>query len=40
MLIDVQRDAGPVEYIREVEFNFYSPKQYEKLFTEAGGNEK
>lgn len=39
VLIDVQRDAGPQEYIREVKFNFYSPKQYEKLFA-AGGNEK
>ena len=34
VLIDVQRNAGPQEYIREVEFNFYSPRQYEKLFTD------
>jgi LmbE family N-acetylglucosaminyl deacetylase len=32
VLIDVQRKAGPVEYIREVKFNFYSPQQYESLF--------
>jgi LmbE family N-acetylglucosaminyl deacetylase len=32
LLIEVQRNAGPVEYIREVQFNFYSPKQYERLF--------
>lgn len=32
VLIEVQRSAGPQEYIREVQFNFYSPKQYEKLF--------
>jgi LmbE family N-acetylglucosaminyl deacetylase len=32
VLIDVQRQAGPQEYIRELKFNFYSPKQYESLF--------
>jgi len=32
VLIEVQRQAGPQEYIREVKFNFYSPKQYESLF--------
>jgi LmbE family N-acetylglucosaminyl deacetylase len=32
LLIDVQRDVGPVEYIREVAFNFYAPKQYARLF--------
>lgn len=35
LLVDVQRNAGPQEYVREVEFNFYSPKQYEKLFAEG-----
>jgi len=37
VLIDVQRKAGPQEYVREVEFNYYSPKQYEKLFSEGLG---
>ncbi len=32
VLIDVQRDAGPIEYIYEVAFNFYSPQQYQSLF--------
>jgi LmbE family N-acetylglucosaminyl deacetylase len=32
VLIAVQREVGPVEYLREVQFNFYAPKQYEKLF--------
>ena len=32
VLVEVQRNAGPVEYLREVQFNFYSPKQYESLF--------
>lgn len=33
VLVDVQRRAGPVEYIREVEFNFYSPQQYHEMFS-------
>jgi len=37
VLIDVQRKAGPQEYLREIEFNFYSPRQYEKLFEEGLG---
>jgi LmbE family N-acetylglucosaminyl deacetylase len=37
VLIDVQRKAGPQEFIREIEFNFYSPRQYEKLFEEGLG---
>jgi len=32
VLVDVQRQAGPVEYIREVQFNFYSPEKYASLF--------
>jgi len=32
VLIDVQRQVGPVEYIREVQFNFYAPEQYDRLF--------
>ncbi|RMG02379.1 MAG: GlcNAc-PI de-N-acetylase [Planctomycetota bacterium] len=31
-LVEVQRNVGPVEYIREVEFNFYSPEKYASLF--------
>jgi LmbE family N-acetylglucosaminyl deacetylase len=27
-----QRQAGPVEYIRDLEFHFYSPRSYEALF--------
>jgi LmbE family N-acetylglucosaminyl deacetylase len=34
VLIQVQRDIGPVEYIREVQFNFYNPRQYHTLFHE------
>lgn len=33
MVVDVQREVGPIEYIREIAFNFYSPKQYHHLFT-------
>lgn len=32
LLVEEQRKAGPAEYIREVSFKFYSPKQYESLF--------
>jgi LmbE family N-acetylglucosaminyl deacetylase len=32
VLVNVQREIGAVEYLREVQFNFYSPKAYEKLF--------
>jgi LmbE family N-acetylglucosaminyl deacetylase len=31
-LVEVQRSAGPVEYLRELKFNFYSPGQYHPLF--------
>jgi len=31
-LIDVQRAGGPVEYVRELKFHFYAPKQYNELF--------
>lgn len=31
-LVEVQRDVGPVEYIREVDFNFYAPAKYHELF--------
>ena len=33
LLVEVQRKAGFVEYLREVEFNVLYPGQYEKLFT-------
>lgn len=32
VLIEAQRSAGPQEYLRELKFNFYSPRQYEALF--------
>jgi LmbE family N-acetylglucosaminyl deacetylase len=35
LLVEVQRQAGPQEYIREVKFRFYSPRQYEALFERA-----
>lgn len=40
VLIDVQRNAGPIEYIREVKFNFYSPKQYESLFLDPSASAR
>jgi LmbE family N-acetylglucosaminyl deacetylase len=33
LLVEVQRKAGPVEYLREVEFNVLYPGQYEELFS-------
>jgi len=33
VLVKVQRDVGPIEYLREVRFNFYNPQQYHALFT-------
>lgn len=32
LLVEVQRKAGPVEYIREIEFNVLHPGQYEERF--------
>ncbi len=32
LLVEVQRKAGAVEYLREVEFNVLYPGQYEELF--------
>lgn len=32
VLVDVQRRTGAVEYIRQVQFNFYSPEKYSSLF--------
>ncbi len=37
LLIQVQRDIGPIEYIREVHFNVYSPRQYHSLFVKDNG---
>jgi LmbE family N-acetylglucosaminyl deacetylase len=31
-VIDIQQKAGPVEYLRDMEFKFYSPGQYDSLF--------
>jgi LmbE family N-acetylglucosaminyl deacetylase len=31
-LVEIQRTTGPVEYLRELQFRFYSPKQYSGLF--------
>lgn len=31
-LVEIQRSAGPVEYLRELKFRFYAPKQYNELF--------
>ena len=36
LVIDVQRTIGPIEFIREVHFRFYSPKQYLRLFELEG----
>lgn len=32
VLVNEQRKAGPIEYLREIRFKFYSPKEYEGLF--------
>ena len=37
LLIQVQRDIGPIEYIREVHFKVYSPRQYHSLFVKDDG---
>jgi len=31
-LVDIQRTSGPIEYLRELRFRFYAPKQYNELF--------
>jgi len=31
-LVEIQRAGGPVEYLRELTFRFYAPKQYNELF--------
>jgi len=32
LIVDHHREGGPVEFLREVNFHFYSPKNYEGLF--------
>jgi LmbE family N-acetylglucosaminyl deacetylase len=31
-LVDIQRACGPIEYLRELKFRFYSPAHYHELF--------
>ena len=31
-VVEIQRANGPVEYLRELEFRFYAPRQYDRLF--------
>ncbi len=31
-VVSIQREAGPIEYLRELEFHFYRPQQYHPLF--------
>lgn len=31
-LVEIQRAGGPIEYLRELEFKFYSPQKYRPLF--------
>ena len=33
--VDIQRATGPVEYLRELDFHLYAPKQYNELFARA-----
>jgi LmbE family N-acetylglucosaminyl deacetylase len=33
-VVSIQRNMGPIEYIRELQFHFYNPQQYHPLFTE------
>jgi LmbE family N-acetylglucosaminyl deacetylase len=34
-VVAIQRKVGAIEYLRELEFHFYNPKQYHPLFTKA-----
>lgn len=34
-LIKIQRNAGPIECLRELSFRLYSPRQYDSFFTKA-----
>lgn len=31
-IVEIQRAVGPIEYLRELKFKFYSPQQYHKMF--------
>ena len=31
-VVEIQRASGPVEYLRELNFRFYAPQQYNELF--------
>ena len=35
LLIEVQRNIGPEEYLRELNFHFYAPEKYRALFGEG-----
>jgi LmbE family N-acetylglucosaminyl deacetylase len=34
-LVEVQRRIGPLEYLRELDFHFYDPSQYDSLFARS-----
>jgi LmbE family N-acetylglucosaminyl deacetylase len=34
-VVDIQRGIGPIEYVRELKFRLYSPKQYGDLFARS-----
>lgn len=34
-VVDIQRGIGPVEYLRELKFRLYSPRQYNELFARS-----
>jgi hypothetical protein len=34
-VVSIQRNVGPIEYLRELEFHFYDPQQYHALFAGA-----
>jgi len=34
-VVSIQRNVGPIEYLRELAFHFYNPEQYHPLFTKG-----
>jgi LmbE family N-acetylglucosaminyl deacetylase len=34
-VVSIQRNVGPIEYLRELQFHFYNPEQYHALFAGA-----
>lgn len=34
-VVSIQRNVGPIEYLRELQFHFYNPEQYHAMFTGA-----